>query len=334
MKLLIVGCGSIGRRHAANAAGLAEVGLLDAEPGRAAGLAEEIAAQAFPDLDAALAWGPQAAVVAAPNDQHLPLARRLVEAGLHLLIEKPISHSLEGVAPLLEQAELRGCRLYVGCNMRYHPGPATLRAALPEIGRPLFARAHFGHYLPNMRPDRDYRELYCAQRARGGGTILDSIHELDYLAWLLGPVEQVSCAAGRLSDLEIDVEDYAGITLRHESAACSEVHLDYLQRFKRRGCEIVGSAGTLIWQSEGKSPERCSVRLHAEGAWRELQTSDAVDGNAPYAEMLRAFLEAVGGGGESERLLTARQARNDLAIALAALAAAESGSRQNVEWLR
>ena len=334
MRLLIVGCGSIGRRHAANAAGLAEVGLLDAEPGRASALAEETGAQAFPALEAALAWAPQAALVAAPNDQHLPLARTLVEAGLHVLIEKPISHSLEGVDALLTMAEAHGCRLFVACNMRYHAGPAALREALTRIGKPLFARAHFGHYLPNMRPGRDYRELYCAQRARGGGAILDSIHELDYLAWLLGPVTEVACSAATLSDLDIDVEDYAAIVLRHRSDARSELHLDYLQHHKRRGCEIVGSEGSLIWQSEGKAPERCSVRLYSEGASTDLAASAAVDGNAAYVEMLRDFLEVVRGDRESERLLTARQARNDLAVALAALAAAESGSRQNVEWLR
>ena len=76
----------------------------------------------------------------------------------------------------------------VVCNMRFHPAVAALRHALPMIGKPLFAQAHYGNYLPDMRPGADYRTLYCASAAAGGGVILDAIHEIDYLIWLFGAV--------------------------------------------------------------------------------------------------------------------------------------------------
>ena len=337
MRLLIAGCGSIGRRHAQNASELAEIGLLDAEPAKAQALAAALGGRAFATTEEALAWRSEAAIVAAPNHLHLPLARALIEAGAHVLIEKPISHALEGVDEVLAAAERMGRQVYVACNMRFHAGPAALRTALPRIGKPLFARAHFGHYLPNMRPDADYRRLYCARRATGGGVILDGIHELDYLAWLLGPAVEVSAAAGTLSDLDIEVEDYATVSVRHRSGARSEIHLDYLQRYKRRGCELVGSEGTLVWQSEGKAPEIMTVRLFeaAAGEWRNIAANDDVDGNAAYLAMLRAFLHATAGNGadgEQSSLLTGIEARNDLALALAALRAADSGRRQPAEW--
>lgn len=336
MRLLIVGCGSIGQRHARNAAGLAEVGLVDADAAKADALVASGGGHAFATMADALAWAPEAAIVAAPNRLHLPLARTLVEAGAHVLLEKPISHTLAGVDDLLADAARRGCRVHVACNMRFHAGPATLRVALDKIGTPRFARAHFGHYLPNMRPDADYRTLYCARRATGGGVILDGIHELDYLAWLLGPVVAVGASAGTLSDLDIDVEDYATLSLEHAGGARSEIHLDYLQRIKRRGCELVGSDGTLVWESEGKAPEILTVRLFeaGSGTWRELAASDDLDGNAAYVAMLQAFLQAAAGrdGAAVDALLTGAEARNDLAATLAALQAAESGRRQQTEW--
>ena len=335
MKLLVLGCGSIGARHARNATPLAKVGLFDSDPAKATGLANSTGAERFDSLEAALDWAPTAAVVATPNDLHLEHARRCVEAGAHVLIEKPIAPDLESVADFLDRAESLGRRVYVGCNMRFHEGPARLRAALPRIGQPHFARAHFGNYLPNMRPGVDYRTLYCARRATGGGVILDGIHELDYIAWLLGPVTEVRCAAGRLSDLDLDVEDYAAITLRHASGARSEIHLDYLQQAKRRGCEIVGSEGTLVWNSEGKTPEACTVRLYerGRGAWGILSEVPDLDGNQAYVAMLNAFLAALDGAEPAaSNLLTGRAAMNDLSVALAALEAAAHGESRAVRW--
>lgn len=335
MKLLVLGCGSIGGRHAGNARDLVEVALFDSDAAKAAALARKFDLRAFTDLSAAWDWGPDATIVAVPNHLHLDRAAEALQAGSHVLIEKPISHSLEGVPALLARAERTRRKVFVGCNMRFHAGPATLRKALGEIGKPMFARAHFGNYLPAMRPGADYRTLYCARRETGGGTILDSIHELDYLAWLLGPVSEVTCSAARLGDLDIEVEDYAAITLRHAGETRSEVHLDYLQRVKRRGCEIVGSEGTLLWSSDGKAPERCTVALFraADQCWEQLFTSDDLDANDAYRDMLRAFFSAIVSNRDDGHLLDGRNALNDLSVALAALEAAETKSTCTVEWL-
>jgi predicted dehydrogenase len=207
--------------------------------------------------------------------------------------------------------------------MRFHPAVAALRSALPRIGRPLFAQAHYGNYLPDMRPGADYRTLYCARAASGGGVILDAIHEIDYLTWLFGPVERVSAEAGKLSDLDIDVEDYAAITLIHTSGVRSEVHLDYLQRSKRRGCVIAGSEGTLIWTSEGKSPEHCLVRFRAAGSdrWDTILEQPELDTAQPYVELMRRFLDPAAGDGD---LLDGRGAAERLSVALAARQSAAS----------
>lgn len=325
MKVLVVGCGSIGWRHAANAAALATTGVFDANAQAAAECANAVGARAFDHLDEAFAWKPHAVVVATPHRSHLAIASRAVDAGADVLIEKPLSHSLSGVDELIASTRRSGRRAYGVCNMRFHPGPATLRRALPRVGKVLFARAHVGNYLPSMRPGRDYRELYAARRSEGGGVVLDAVHEIDYLTWLFGRVASVSCRAAKLSDLDLDVEDHALIAMTHASGPESSAELDYLRPRKSRGCEIIGTDGVLVWHSDGKDPERCEVRYIAAGGadWETLVDISAVDGAEPYRALMRAFLGAVESCGEGD-LAPLSEAAAVLATALAALRSANA----------
>lgn len=322
MKVLVVGCGSIGRRHAANAVALATAAVLDVSPDAARACAEATGAVPFDTLHAALAWKPDAVVVATPHRSHLEVARAAI-ASADVLIEKPLSHSLAGVEELLAAADTARHRAFIVCNMRFHPGPAALRQALHRVGVPLFARAHVGNYLPSMRPGRDYRELYAARRSEGGGVVLDAVHEIDYLSWLFGPVREVTCRAGKLSTLDLDVEDHALLALRHDSAVEASAELDYLRPRKSRGCEIVGTEGVLLWHSDGKNPERCSVRFFGSGAsdWETIVDIPALDTARPYSDLMAAFLQEVQTPGTTV-LASAHDGARVLEVALAALESA------------
>lgn len=326
MKILVVGCGSIGRRHAANAAAMAETAVVDADRNAGEQTAAQTGALHFTSLEQGLAWGPAGVIVAVPHIAHLDVALAAAKAGADVLIEKPLSHSMDGVTGFLAALKEMGRRAWVVNNMRFHPALQILREHLPSIGKPLFARAHVGNLLSAMRPGADYRQLYCARRSAGGGVILDAIHEIDYLTWLFGPVVKVRCQAARLGGLDIDVEDYASLTLSFAQGPAAQVQMDYLRPFKRRGCEIVGSEGILLWESEGKSPEYCTVRRYSKGSnqWETLLFLPDVDTNAPYVELLKHFLMAL--DGKDEDLLTASMAAEELAVSLEAL-------RQGMEGL-
>lgn len=314
MKLLVIGCGSIGRRHALNASVMAETGVMDEDGSRSADVAAETGVRDFgADLGAALEWGPDGVVVAVPHAWHTEIASRALEHGAEVLVEKPLAAEPRQARDLLEQAEAVGRRVYGVCNMRFHPAIQTLKESLPLIGRPLFSRAHFGNYLPNMRSGVDYRTLYAAD-ADQGGVILDGIHELDYLSWFFGPIRSVVADTARLSDLEIAAEDYAGLVLRHDRGCRSEVHLDYLRRAKRRGCEIVGTEGILHWSSEGKTPERCRVSLYSpDTGWKALFVHDDLDAMEPLRRMMLDFTHALKGA--QTELQTGREALTVLEFA-------------------
>lgn len=319
MNILVVGCGSIGARHARNFSTLVGTAVTDADPDLARRVAFEFDATFQANLEEALAGRPDGVVVAVPNHLHLDVARQAVECGADVYIEKPIANVATGVEAFLERAEELGRRVFVGCNMRFHPAVAGLKEHLPRIGRPFFARAHYGNLLPNMRPGQDYRKLYCARRATGGGVILDAIHEIDYLSWLLGPACLESCTADRMSDLEIEVEDFASLVLRHDSGVLSQVQMDYLRPCKRRGCEIVGEQGALCWSSEGKTPERVRLEFCRSGAAdpETLLSLEGFDMNQPFLDMARSFLAAL--EGRPVALLSGREALRELETALTAL---------------
>ena len=323
-KILIVGCGSIGKRHAENASRISQTAVFDVNTQAASATARSLKIPFFQTLEEGLSWRPDGVVIATPNHTHIKIAHYVVAFGADVLIEKPLSYSLNDVGHFLEEAEKKGCRVIVACNMRFHPAIKSVHSHLSKIGRPYFARAHYGNYLPDMRPGVDYRKLYCAHRTMGGGVIFDAIHEIDYLMWFFGQVETVLCKANRLSSLDIDVEDYASINLCFTSGMCAELHLDYLQRAKRRGVEIVGSEGTIIWNSDGKFPEQCSVKLYTpDNGWQVIYAEKALDANEMYLELMQKFILAL----ESSyiELLNGRQAAEELDVVFAAKKSAAEG---------
>lgn len=322
MKILVVGTGSIGRRHASNAVKRASTAVFDRDTETARGVAAELGAELIVDENSLWNWNPDGVIVATPHKTHLDMARKAVATGAHVLIEKPISHSLKGTSELAAEAKKLSRNVFVVTNMRFHPAIMAIQEALPKLGQVLFSRAQYGNYLPSMRPDADYRTLYAASREAGGGVVLDAIHEIDYLRWLLGPVVNVTAVAAKISNLDIDVEDYAALTLEHESGTRSEIHLDYLQQYKQRGCMIAGTEGTAIWQSDGKRPEKCTVSLFEKstGRWQVLVDEDDLDNAQPYDVLVGEFVKSL--RGEPSRLAVAREGIEALQIALTALEAA------------
>ena len=294
MRVLIVGGGSIGTRHLRNlrALGVDAVAVADPEaPRREVALAEG-AQRVFADLEAGFAWKPTIALITSPSHLHVAQAQQAALRDCHLFIEKPLSHSTEGLHALAATVAQRGLISLVGCNMRFHPGPAKVKELLQEekIGRILFARVHTGSYLPGWRPTQDYRKSYSAQAKQGGGCILDCIHEIDLARWYLGEVTEVFCIAERRSTLEVDTEDVAMLLCRHADGVLSEVHLDFVQRTYERGCHIVGADGSIFWDfREG------SVRLfEAKGErWSTFRQPDDFQVNQIYVDEMRHFLECV-----------------------------------------
>ena len=292
MRGLVVGLGSIGRRHLANLRTLLPEADLWALR-RTGADAPDPAVKVVSSLEAALEAQPQFAVLASPSPFHVADALVLAEAGVHLLIEKPLSDRREGLSRLIEVCHRRSLTLMTGYNLRFAPSLQALRAALPRIGRVLSVRAEVGQYLPDWRPGTDYHQGVTARPELGGGAVLELSHEFDYLRWLLGEVTSVCALTSTQGDLGLIVEDLAEVLLTFESGAVGSVHLDLLQRAPTRTCRVIGTEGTLAW--DGLSH---GLRLFTQGGWTELlRPEDApADRNRMYLDELSHFLGCIESG--------------------------------------
>jgi predicted dehydrogenase len=253
MKFLIAGLGSIGRRHFRNLIALGEIDLVLLRTRKGTLPDDELAGYPVEtDLNEALRnHKPDAVIVAYPTSMHLDVAIPAAEAGCHILLEKPVSHSLKRLDVLQNIAEQSGSRILVGFQFRYHPTLHKARELIQSnmLGRILTVHAHWGEYLPQWHPWEDYRQSYAARADLGGGAIVTLTHPLDYLRYLLGEVESLWSFNGHISPLEIDVEDVAEIGLKFASGAVGGVHLNYFQRPPVHRLEIVGTKGTLRWDN-------------------------------------------------------------------------------------
>lgn len=324
MKLLVIGCGSIGRRHIRNLRriGAAEILVHDAVPERLAAAEKEYGIRGYADLDAALETRPDGALICTPPNSHIALAEKALRSGAHLFIEKPLASDLAGVDRLLQQAAAGGRCILVGYNLRFHEGLRCLKRILDEgtVGRVYAARAEFSVRTPDYRPD--FGETYMARRALGGGVLLDHSHEFDYLRWLLGEVRGVGCRASRLHPLGSDTEEMAEVTLEFETGAIAGVHLDVIGRPYSRGCKFIGEKGTLVWTY----PERGVNMFSAQsGRWEwvgEGPGGEILD-DAPYIAEMQHFLACI--EGKESPLVDGPAGRRVLEIALAARRSAETG---------
>jgi predicted dehydrogenase len=293
MKFVIAGLGSIGRRHLRNllACGQREVLLL--RSGRSTLPAGEI--DGFPtvaELPAALDWRPDAVIVSNPTALHLEVAIPAAEAGCHLLIEKPVSDSMERLEALQRAVRARGSRVLVGFQFRFHPTLKEARSLIASggLGRVTHARAHWGEYLPEWHPWEDYRDSYAARRDLGGGVLLTLCHPFDYLRWIFGEEEQASGLAW--PGLGLDVEAVVDAKVMFRSGVEAAVHLDYLQNPPEHYLEVDGEDGRLRWDGRSGSLDVSSLR---EENGRHHAAPAGFERNDMFLAEMRHFVDVVVG---------------------------------------
>ena len=253
-RILIVGLGSIGKRHLRLARQLmpdADIRVLRHQPCAAI---PENANGCFSTLDDAIKFAPEIAVIASPATFHLDVATALAKVGVDLLVEKPLSADIDGVLQLLEICSEQNVVLLTGYNLRYSPSLQRFRSMLnmEMIGRVLSVRCEIGQYLPSWRPGVDYRQGVSARRELGGGALLELSHELDYLCWIFGDVAWVKATLSQQSKLEINVEDTAHLILGFSSMIdgfqlIGTVNLDFIRHDTTRLCTAIGENGSLRW---------------------------------------------------------------------------------------
>lgn len=244
-------------------------------------------------LEDALDPLPDAALITCPASEHISIAMSLAEKGIHIFIEKPLSHNLDNIDKLIAMVRRKRLVAIVGYTLRFSEALNVLKNALDEgaVGKIFGFRAEVGQFLPDWRPGVNYAESASAKKSLGGGVVLELSHELDYVRWLFGNVKAVQAVTGRLGDLGIDVEDTAEIILHcNHGKIIGSIHLDMLQRTPVRYCRVFGSEGTLVMNFLDNS-----VMIFSGGSTegRYLSKPQVIDQNQMYIDEINHFFTCI-----------------------------------------
>lgn len=297
MKFLIAGYGSIGRRHMRNLLELGERDIVLYRTGRSTLPTDEL--QGFTvetDLGKALAHKPDAVIVANPSASHLDVAIPAALAGCHLMLEKPVSNTLERLGELRAALRQGGGKALVGFQFRYHPGLRQVKAWCQEgaLGRPLSLRCEWGEFLPGWHPWEDYRQSYAAREDLGGGVALTLCHPLDYLSWMFGAVERMWGFSGKISDLELAVDDVSEVGLQFAEGPLASLHLDYYRRPGVHRLEICGTEGMITWDNA----DGAAHLIRPDGVTQVFTPPSGFERNWLFLDQTRHFIDVARGAAE------------------------------------
>lgn len=315
LKVAFAGTGSIGQRHLRN--------LLASEPdaqpiflragARQDLLSRSVGAIIVSDIFELLNYEPDAIFISTPSALHGQTLFAAIEANLPVYIEKPVvtlRADLDRVRHLIStQPDLPSL---IGCNLRFLPSLQKLHElAQTEIGT--IARASFeaGQWLPDWRPAQDHRQSYSASKKKGGGVILDLMHEIDAAEWICGPLNVAAATKVCVPALEIESEGAANILMKTQnSSAVVSINLDYVARKPIRQYRIIGDLGSLTWSLTERS-----LRLETSGEDQIIECGvSGFDMAQSYKYAMNEFIEAIRSGQQTSNPLQTGLSSNELTL--------------------
>jgi len=292
LSVLVVGVGSIGERHLRcfRATGRVRLALCDTNDELRRRVAEQYGIErAYAGLDEALADRHDAAVIATPAQLHVPMAIRLAEAGLHLLVEKPVSTSLDRVEELEEELRRRGRKAVVAYVLRFHPALHAMKRALDagRFGQPVQLASVAGQHFPTYRPA--YRAIYYTDHATGGGAIQDALtHTVNAGQWLVGPVDSLVADAAHQVLEGVEVEDTVALLARHGRVLAS-YSLNQHQAPNEWTLTVVCRQGTARLELHA---HRWRWMTEPDGPWHE-ETFGPLQRDTMFVAQAGAFLDCI-----------------------------------------
>ena len=327
-RVLIVGVGSIGERHLRCflATDRADLEFVEVNPD----LREQIAgrypaAQSHATLDAALRNPPELAVICTPAQWHVPIAVQLALTGAHLLIEKPLSTSLDGIDELARIAQAKNIRIGVAYVYRLHPVLTAMRQAIQSgrFGKPVELVSVSGQHFPTYRPS--YRSIYYTRRETGGGAIQDALtHLVNAGEWLVGPIKRLVVDAAHQVLDGVDVEDTVHLLARHDGVLGSYA-LNQHQTPNETSITVVCERGTVQFQPH---ENRWRWMTEPGGTWNDEKVPP-LERDAMFIAQANQFLDVA--AGQAEPLCSLEEGLQTLKVNLAALKSLDEGMWQYIE---
>ncbi len=295
MIVTIIGLGSIGKRHLKtlyslkDKIGKLDIRVFDTNQNRYNEIAE-FDVIISKNIETSLE-GSSIVFLCVPTSLHVEIYNKIKKQGnFHFFIEKPFSHTLDGCEEIIHNQKINDKKIVIGYMLRFHPVLKNVKAHLEKgtIGEVLSVRAESGFYLPLWHPWEDYRDFYMSSKLGGGGVLLDTSHEIDYLCWLFGNVNSVQGSFGKISKLDITSDDFASAILKFDNNIIAELHLDLLQPEESRYVKIIGTKGVMIGDLNNKIVKYNTIE---DTSWKEEKIE--VDFDLIYEEEMITFFNYI-----------------------------------------
>jgi predicted dehydrogenase len=206
----------------------------------------------FSSLEEGLDNNPDMIVISTPSSLHYDVARKAAERKIHIFIEKPFSHNLDGFEEFKEIVLQNNLCFIVSFQRRFHFYLKKIKEIISngDLGKIISASFNVASYVPEWHTYENYKELYACRQDLGGGVLLTEIHELDLCYWYFGAPESVYCSGGNYSNEKLDVEDTVHVTLKYKGFSV-QVNLCFMQKHNRRDLYIAGTKGYVEWNQDG-----------------------------------------------------------------------------------
>jgi len=294
MKFLVVGGGSIGKRHMRNllAMGIdpSDIGSIDIREDRREEIKELLKIEkVFRSIEDALESGTyDAGIVCSPTSLHIPHGTLLAEKGINILMEKPLAHNLDGIDKFKQLVEQNDIIVLMAYIFRFSPLTKKTKEILDSgaIGKILSVRGEFSEYLPDWHPYEDYRSFYMAKKSMGGGSILDQSHIMDLIHYLVGGFTSVFAVNTKISNLEIEADDIAEMIVILKNGVIASIHTDIFGRDHRKLLEIKGENGNILWNCYKNEVRQYLIEDKSAKIYHKFP----MDFNLNYLEQIRHFI--------------------------------------------
>jgi len=294
--ILIVGSGSVGKRHARN---LSDLGCIVSCVDPRRDRLDEIAGEGvrlqsvFTSLEKAFAAEEtfDGVVVGSPPSFHLDQSIAALKRGKPVLLEKPVSPDLSSALKLQSAVHDTKVPLLLGYTWRWWPPLLKIKdlVARQAVGQLRHVKFTMAAHLADWHPWERYQDFFMASETLGGGALLDESHWLDLMLWFFGVPQKLFAKVEKISDLEIETDDNVDILVYYPNDMRVSLHLDLYARPHEKTIQFVGENGTLIWE-----PNRIKIGKEMDPNW-EIEEF-AYDRNDMFVEVAKEFLHVLSGG--------------------------------------